>query len=67
MWDRGEVPLFPNPATQFRVNFVPVAQCMIDLVGRAADVDALEYRTVSTGNTIRILPHADLNLVIIPS
>jgi hypothetical protein len=65
--DRGEVPLFLNLDTRCRVNFVPVARCMRDLVGGGADVDGSENRTVSTRNPIRILPHPDLTLVIMPS
>lgn len=67
MWDRGEVPLFLNLDTRCRVNFVPVARCMRDLVGRGADMDGSENRTVSARNPTRILPHADLTLSITPS
>jgi hypothetical protein len=67
VWDRSGVTLYLSLDTRCRVDFVPVARCMRDLVGRGADVDGSENRTVSTGNPIRILPHPDLTLVIIPS
>lgn len=67
IWDRGEVPLFLNLGIRCRVNFVPVARCIRDLAGRGACVDGSENRTVPTGNPVRILPHPNLKLVIIPS
>ena len=42
IWDRGDVPQFLNLDTRCRVNFVHVAHCMRDLVGRRADVDGSE-------------------------
>jgi len=42
MWGRGEVPFFLNLDIGCRVNFVPVARCTRDLVGRSSDVDGSE-------------------------
>jgi hypothetical protein len=50
MVDKGEVPLFLNLDTRCRVNFVPVAHFMRDLIGHGADVDGSEKRTILESN-----------------